>query len=67
MPSLAYIGCLIKENLTTVFSAGDGVIAVNDAIGVINQQNAPHYIAYHLYRGVDHPFGVRTYETSQIR
>ncbi len=61
------IGCLITEDLTTVFSAGDGVIAVNDAIEVINQQNAPHYIAHHLYRGVDHPFEVRTYKTSQVR
>ena len=61
------LGCLITEEVTTVFSAGDGVIVVDEAIEVINQQNAPHYIAHHLYKGITYPFQVRTYASKQIQ
>jgi hypothetical protein len=61
------LGCLITEEVTTIFTAGDGVLVVNEEIEVINQQNVPHYVAHHLYKGITYPFQVRTYASKHIK
>jgi hypothetical protein len=41
-------GFVMDEKECIIFSAGDGVIIVNDDINVIDQNNESFYLAYHL-------------------
>lgn len=41
------LGFVLSENDLVVFSAGDGVVAVDDTIKVIDQNDKPLYLAYH--------------------
>lgn len=42
------IGFIMDEQNGVIFSAGDGVIIINDEITVIDQDNMPMYLAYQL-------------------
>ncbi len=42
------VGCVITPTTSFVFTAGDGMIAVDDHVRCIDQHNQPAYIAYHL-------------------
>lgn len=42
------IGFVMDDKKLIIFSAGDGVIVVNDAVTNIDQNNTPKYLAYHL-------------------
>jgi len=45
------IGFIQGPNNTVVFSIGDGVIIINGDIQVIDQNDTPNYLAYHLVDG----------------
>ncbi len=42
------LGYIADEEQLLFFSAGDGVLVVNDTVTIINQDNKPLYLAYHL-------------------
>lgn len=42
------VGVIASDEQTLVFSAGDGIIAIDDRVTQINQNNTPAYIAYNL-------------------
>lgn len=42
------IGSIISDKQSIVFSAGDGVIVVDDDIEIIEQNNAPMYLAHNM-------------------
>lgn len=42
------VGVIASDEQTLVFSAGDGLIAIDDTVTQINQNNTPAYIAYNL-------------------
>lgn len=44
------VGCIITPKNSIVFTAGDGMIAVDDTVRCIDQKNQPAYIAYHLIK-----------------
>jgi serine/threonine protein phosphatase PrpC len=44
------VGVILTNDGGTLFSSGDGLIAVDDKVNSINQNNKPAYIAYHLIR-----------------
>jgi hypothetical protein len=45
------VGVIMNEWVTTVFSLGDGVISLNGEVLVIDENNAPNYLAYRAYPG----------------
>lgn len=42
------VGFIVGDDQTVVFSAGDGLILVNDHASVLNQDNRPAYLAYDI-------------------
>lgn len=42
------IGFIMDDEKLVIFSAGDGVIVINDSVTKIDQNNTPRYLAYHL-------------------
>ena len=40
------LGCVITDTRTAVFSLGDGIIAVNENIHILDYQNMPPYLLY---------------------
>lgn len=44
------VGVLVAGERSVIFSAGDGMIILDDAVERIDQDNRPSYIAYHLLR-----------------
>ncbi|MDQ7026014.1 MAG: protein phosphatase 2C domain-containing protein [Anaerolineae bacterium] len=44
------VGVILTQEGGIIFSSGDGLIAVDDTVNSINQNNKPAYIAYHLIR-----------------
>ena len=42
------IGFIMNDEDLIIFSAGDGIIVVNDKVTQIDQNNTPKYLAYHL-------------------
>ena len=42
------LGCIVSDKETVIFTAGDGIIVLNDQITIIDQQNAPLYLGYQL-------------------
>lgn len=46
------IGYIIDEGTVHVFAMGDGVVILNERLYVIDQQNRPRYIGYHVLEGM---------------
>lgn len=44
------VGCIVTPKSSIVFTAGDGMVAVDDSVRCIDQNNQPAYIAYHLLK-----------------
>lgn len=42
------VGFIATPQRVTVFHAGDGVYVVNEQVTLLDEMNAPHYLAYHL-------------------
>ena len=42
------LGVAIKGGAGVIFSAGDGTVILDDEVNLIDQNNTPQYIAYHL-------------------
>jgi hypothetical protein len=42
------VGFVMNDEMLVTFSAGDGMIIVNDEFNLIDQDNMPKYLAYHL-------------------
>lgn len=42
------VGVVMTPGKTAVFTRGDGAYAINDQAELIDQKNAPNYLAYHL-------------------
>lgn len=53
------LGFILTPRQTVVFSAGDGVVVVNDRIKIIDQNNAPMYPAYDLLDANHLPSAIR--------
>lgn len=47
------VGCLVSENESVIFHAGDGIVAINDDITVIDYDDKSPYVAYHLVPETD--------------
>lgn len=45
------VGVVMNEFSTTVFSLGDGVISLNGNVEIIDENNAPNYLAYLTHPG----------------
>jgi hypothetical protein len=45
------VGAVVTEQGGVTFSAGDGLICIDEALICIDQSNKPAYIAYHLLQG----------------
>ncbi len=60
------VGCIISDTGTVLFSAGDGVIVVDEEIELIDQQNIPQYLAYHLTQQKQVEFKVRVLPGNKI-
>lgn len=50
------IGCIISDKQNVIFSAGDGVIVVDNDIEVIHQNNAPKYLAHNIINDTNFVF-----------
>ena len=42
------VGFVMNEQVTVPFYSADGVIVVNNEVNIIDEQNVPSYLAYHL-------------------
>lgn len=42
------LGVAITDGVGVIFSAGDGTVILDDEVNLIDQNNTPQYIAYHL-------------------
>lgn len=56
------VGVVIKPDQTLIFSRGDGMYIVNDTKFVINENNTPNYLGYHLSRPRAHSMMVDVIE-----
>ena len=61
------LGCVIGPEQSVVFAAGDGVIAINDAVYIRDEGNQPHYLSYGLLEAAQPTFDVWTFDTSELR
>lgn len=70
------IGFIADNEKITFFSAGDGVLVINDQFIQIDEDNKPRYLAYHLVDRkyltakegiVPEAFVVQTYQMSEIK
>ncbi|MFN0202919.1 MAG: protein phosphatase 2C domain-containing protein [Bacteroidia bacterium] len=60
------IGIVIQEENTYVFTAGDGIFAINENWWVLNQQNRPEYLAMNLIDDAKRAFSSYQYRTETI-
>lgn len=61
------IGFIISDGQNLVFSAGDGVILIDDKLLIINQQNMPNYLTHNLLNGKKYGFEVRAIENRNFQ
>jgi len=56
------IGFIFSDKQNVIFSAGDGVIVVDNEIEIINQENAPDYLTHNLLSKKSYSFNERVLE-----
>ena len=69
-------GFIMDDKEIVFLSAGDGILIVNDNVTIINQQDKPEYLAFHLFdrrlleaKGIKLPsnFNTSVYELGNVR
>jgi len=62
------LGFVIGPEKGIIFTAGDGLLAINETVNVLDKQNYPDYLGYHLLAGSEMPmtFEVTEFEVAEL-
>jgi hypothetical protein len=62
------LGFVIGQEKGIIFTAGDGLLALNETVNVLDKQNYPNYLGYHLLPGAETPmvFEVTEFEVADL-